>query len=102
MPTILLVDNEPDIRSTVRMALEWRGCRVLLSGDGRTALEKAGRNLPDLVVTDCSLPEMDGVELCRHLKSYSGPYGNTGNYGLGGGAASSDAGPLERVQTPGP
>jgi CheY-like chemotaxis protein len=70
MPTILLVDNEPDVLASMRMALEWRGYRVLLSEDGRTALEKAGRNLPELVVTDCSMPEMDGVELCRHLKSY--------------------------------
>lgn len=70
MPIVLLVDNEPDVLAAMRTALEWRGYRVLMSEDGRKALEKAGRSLPDLVVTDCSMPETDGVELCRHLKSY--------------------------------
>ncbi|MFM0341892.1 response regulator [Paraburkholderia fungorum] len=70
MPTILLVDNEPDILAALSMALEWRGYRVLLSGDGKAALEQAGRSVPDLIVTDCSMPEMDGVDLCRQLKLY--------------------------------
>ena len=70
MPTILLVDNDPEILAALSAALEWRGYRVLLSKNGRTALEQAGRNLPDLIVTDCSMPEMDGVELCRCLKLY--------------------------------
>ena len=70
MPTILLVDNEPDILAALSVALEWRGYRVWLSGDGKAALEQAGRSMPDLIVTDCSMPEMDGVDLCRQLKSY--------------------------------
>ncbi|MFM0061015.1 response regulator [Paraburkholderia phytofirmans] len=70
MPTILLVDNDPEILAALSAALEWRGYRVLLSKDGRSALEHAGRILPDLIVTDCSMPEMDGVELCRRLKLY--------------------------------
>jgi CheY-like chemotaxis protein len=70
MPTILLVDNEPDILAALGMALEWRGYRVLLSADGKAALEQAGRSVPDLIVTDCSMPEMDGVDLCRQLKLY--------------------------------
>jgi CheY-like chemotaxis protein len=48
MPTILLVDNEPDILAALSMALEWRGYRVCLSEDGKTALEKAGRTMPAL------------------------------------------------------
>ncbi|KAA0999995.1 response regulator [Paraburkholderia panacisoli] len=70
MPTILLVDNDPDILAALSVALEWRGYRVFLSQDGKTALEKAGRTMPDLIVTDCSMPVMDGIELCRHLKLY--------------------------------
>ncbi|MGB8419609.1 response regulator [Paraburkholderia sp.] len=70
MPTILLVDNEPDILAAFSMALEWRGYRVLSAGDGKAALEKTGRCIPDLIVTDCSMPEMDGVDLCRQLKLY--------------------------------
>jgi CheY-like chemotaxis protein len=70
MPTILLVDDEPEILAALSVALEWRGYRVLLSEDGKPALEQAGRRLPDLIVTDCNMPVMDGVELCRHLKLY--------------------------------
>src|SRR5579871_6851146 len=70
MPTILLVDNEPDILAALGIALEWRGYRVMLSEDGKTALEKAGRMMPDLIVTDCTMPGMDGIELCRRLKLY--------------------------------
>ncbi|PRX33391.1 response regulator receiver domain-containing protein [Paraburkholderia sp. BL18I3N2] len=70
MPTILLVDNEPDILAALSMALEWRGYRVLLSADGKAALDQAGKSMPDLIITDCSMPEMDGVDLCRQLKLY--------------------------------
>jgi CheY-like chemotaxis protein len=70
MPTILLVDDEPDILAVLQMALMWRGYRVLLSKDGKAALDAAGRSLPDLIVTDYNMPQMDGIELCRQLKRY--------------------------------
>jgi CheY-like chemotaxis protein len=70
MPTILLVDNEPEVLVALGMILELRGYRVLLSADGQAALRQAGRRMPDLIVTDCNMPMMDGVELCRHLKLY--------------------------------
>lgn len=72
MPIILLVDNEPDILAAFGMALELRGYRVLASKNGETALSITGRTLPDLIVTDFNMPGMDGVDLCRHLKSYPG------------------------------
>lgn len=72
MPTILLVDNEPEILAVFEMALEWRGYRVLASANGAAALQTAGRIMPDLIVTDCNMPGMDGVELCHRLKSYPG------------------------------
>ena len=59
MPTILLVDNEPGVLDALGMVLELRGYRVLLSGDGQAALRQAGRRMPDLIVTDCSMPMMD-------------------------------------------
>jgi CheY-like chemotaxis protein len=70
MPTILLVDDEPESLAALSMVLELRGYQVHQSGDGKAALEQAGRLLPDLIVTDCSMPVMDGVQLCRHLKLY--------------------------------
>ncbi|MCP3722598.1 response regulator [Paraburkholderia sp. CNPSo 3272] len=70
MPTILLVDNDPDILAAVGVTLECWGYRVCFSEDGKTALTKAGRTMPDLIVTDCTMPGMDGVDLCRQLRLY--------------------------------
>lgn len=71
MPTILLVDDEPETLLLFQLALEWRGYRVLLSENGVVALRIAGRQIPDLIITDWNMPIMDGVELCQKLKSFS-------------------------------
>jgi CheY-like chemotaxis protein len=72
MPTILVVDNEPEILTVFGMALEWQGYGTLISSDGVTGLQFAARSVPDLIVTDWNMPGMDGVELCRRLKSFPG------------------------------
>ena len=70
MPTILLVDDEPETLAALSVALELRGYQVHLCGDGKAALQQAGRLLPDLIVTDCNMPVMDGVQFCRQLNLY--------------------------------
>ncbi|HEY1996434.1 response regulator [Paraburkholderia sp.] len=70
MSTILLVDDELDSLWLFQLALEGRGYHVILAEDGKSALEKASRCLPDLIVTDWNMPGTDGVELCEHLKFY--------------------------------
>ncbi|ACD20071.1 response regulator [Paraburkholderia phytofirmans] len=70
MPTILVVDDEPGLLELFQFALEWRGYRVLLTGNGQAALLTAARQIPDLIVTDWNMPRMNGVELCQRLKSY--------------------------------
>lgn len=70
MPTILLVDDEPEILAALSIVLEWRGYQVHRSGDAKAALEQAGKGLPDLIVTDRNMPVMDGVQFCRQLKLY--------------------------------
>jgi len=68
-PSILVVDDEPSIGELLGEILEDNGYRALLAHNGRTALAIARRERPALVLTDRNMPEMDGVELVRRLRS---------------------------------
>src|SRR5713226_9174327 len=69
--TILIVDDEPRIRDFVRMNLELERYRVIEAGNGLEALEQLRKNLPDLVVIDVMMPEMDGFETLRSIREVS-------------------------------
>ena len=69
--TVLVVDDEPRLVDVVRMNLEMGGYRVLGAFDGVEALEKLKQDLPDLVVLDVMMPEMDGFETLRHIREVS-------------------------------
>jgi len=69
--TILLVDDQPRILDSVRMNLEIEGFDVLEAQSGAEALEKIRTQLPDLVVMDVMMPEMDGFETLRELRKFS-------------------------------
>src|SRR5579863_4171087 len=62
--TILVVDDEPRIRDYVRMNLELERYRVLEASNGIEAIDQLREHLPDLVVMDVMMPEMDGFETC--------------------------------------
>jgi CheY-like chemotaxis protein len=66
--TVLLVDDDLENRWALQLALESGGHRVVLAENGCDALRKAARAIPQLVITDWQMPEMDGAELCRRLK----------------------------------
>lgn len=66
---ILVVDDEEDIRELVELNLSHEGFKVLSCETGEEALEKAGSELPDLIVLDLMLPGIDGLEVCKKLKS---------------------------------
>jgi two-component system phosphate regulon response regulator PhoB len=69
MSVILVVDDEPDIRSTVSFNLEREGFKTLVADAGRAALAlAAGDPRPDLIVLDLMLPDMSGTEVCRQLR----------------------------------
>jgi two-component system, cell cycle response regulator DivK len=68
-PLILLVDDFEDNRAMYAQFLTFSGFRVAEAANGKAALEKAAKLLPDLVVMDLSLPVMDGWEATRRLKS---------------------------------
>jgi DNA-binding response OmpR family regulator len=64
---VLVVDDEPDIRNMVRIALEKNGYAVETASRGSEALEKI-RSLPDLLLLDAMLPEVHGFEICKMIK----------------------------------
>lgn len=66
--TILLVEDEPDIRRMMARWLAHNGYAVEEAENGRAGWERVQQNPPDLVITDVAMPEMDGVELCRLIK----------------------------------
>ena len=68
MARILIVDDEPLIRTTVRTALEQDGHDVTEAEDGQVALDYCKANPMDLVVTDLFMPVMDGLELIVQLR----------------------------------
>ena len=67
--TILVVEDEADIRELVRFHLEREGYAVLEAADGPEGLQKAQTALPQCVILDVMLPGMDGFEVCRRLLS---------------------------------
>jgi signal transduction histidine kinase len=66
--TILLVDDEQDIREVLQTALEDSGYKVLLAENGEEALRQFEANQPSIVITDIKMPVMDGIELLQRLK----------------------------------
>jgi two-component system phosphate regulon response regulator PhoB len=66
---ILVVDDEEDLLELVNYNLSREGFRVECVASGEAALQAARKNLPDLIVLDLLLPSVDGLEICRRLKS---------------------------------
>src|SRR5438128_980850 len=71
MKTVLVVDDEPKIVQLARDYLEHAGFAVVTAGDGRSALAAIRTRRPDLVVLDLALPELDGLDVTRAIRSDS-------------------------------
>ena len=69
--TILVVDDDPNIRAVLRIALGQANFTVVEAGDGQAALASFARSGADLVVLDIGLPELDGLDVCRALRKIS-------------------------------
>ena len=68
-PRVLVVEDDTDIAGVLRRSLDKEGYDVRVAGDGETALDEAGVFEPDAVVLDLGLPKLDGVEVCRRLRT---------------------------------
>ncbi len=69
IPQVLVVDDEPNVRELVQVALKFHGCSVTAAASGKDAIRQAEASKPDLIVLDVMLPDMDGFEVCRRLRA---------------------------------
>jgi len=67
--TVLVVDDEPTIRTLVNAILEDSDVRIVEAADGPQALDMARRYRPDLVLLDVVMPRMDGFAVCQRMKA---------------------------------
>ncbi len=68
MNSVLIVEDDPNIRETLAFNLKSAGLDVTTAADGRTGLEKAVTEKPDLILLDVMLPEMDGLAVCERVR----------------------------------
>ena len=72
MPKILVVEDNEENRDSLARRLRRRGFEVLLACDGRTGVEAAKADKPDLILMDMNMPELDGWEATRQIKAAAG------------------------------
>jgi DNA-binding response OmpR family regulator len=66
---ILIVDDEPDLLSTVEYRLKFADCGVVTASNGQEGLEKAVSEKPDLILLDTNMPVMNGRQMLEHLRA---------------------------------
>jgi CheY-like chemotaxis protein len=69
-PTLLITDDDPGFRETLRIVFEPRGFRTVLAGDGQEALEIVHQEKIHLVLLDMHMPKLTGLETLRQLKEF--------------------------------
>jgi two-component system KDP operon response regulator KdpE len=70
-PRVLVVDDEPQIRRSLRVALRANGYQVEEAADGEHGLDEAAAQPPALIILDLALPDMDGVDVVRRLREWA-------------------------------
>jgi two-component system, OmpR family, KDP operon response regulator KdpE len=70
-PTILVIDDEQQILRAMRTILGHHNYRIVTAGSGAEGLALATATLPDVIILDLGLPDMDGVEVCKQLRTWT-------------------------------
>ena len=70
MAHILIIDDNPAIRTVFTQLLESNGYEVETACEGKEGLAKIKQNTPDLIITDIMMPEMDGLEVVRNIRDH--------------------------------
>ena len=68
---ILVVDDEKDVAEVVEMLLSSEGYEVEIASDGLKAMESIEKGIPDLVILDIMMPELNGIEVCEKMRAMS-------------------------------
>lgn len=66
---ILIVDDEPNILMSLEFQFKKKGYEVFIARNGREAMDIIENSIPDLVILDIMMPEVDGYEVCEHIKT---------------------------------
>ena len=69
-PSVLIVEDEPDIADLIRFHCEREGMDARTVGTGKVAIELVKRQVPDLMILDLMLPDVGGIEVCRRVKQW--------------------------------
>lgn len=69
-PVVLIVEDHDDTREMLQLILTIYGCRVLAAANGDDAIRLAEKTLPDLVLMDMKMPQLDGLSLTRVIRSH--------------------------------
>jgi two-component system alkaline phosphatase synthesis response regulator PhoP len=69
-PTVLIVEDEPDIAELIKFHCEREGCEAKVVASGKAALDVVKREPPDLLILDLMLPDVGGIEICRRVKQW--------------------------------
>ncbi len=70
-PRVLVIDDEPQIRRALRVVLRANGFHVDQAVSGEAGLDAVAARVPELVILDLALPDLDGVEVCRRIREWS-------------------------------
>ncbi|MDX5420661.1 MAG: response regulator [Hymenobacteraceae bacterium] len=72
---VLVVDDEPSILMPLEFLMRKSGYQVFIARNGTEAIESVNRELPQVVVLDIMMPDVDGYEVCRQIRSNEGMHG---------------------------
>jgi two-component system, OmpR family, KDP operon response regulator KdpE len=71
LPRVLIVDDDPDLLNVCRVGLTALGYDVRIAGTGEDGLSEAAIGRPDVIVLDLGLPDLDGMEVCKRVRTWS-------------------------------